>query len=332
MIGVSLFIALISAPSAHAAEVAQPYIDSLKQDYEIEQRATTGTATQEHIDKLKAKHGIEETSPSKEPAEPYIEELSQSHGITRETEGAEAQQPYIDSVLSKSGGSTHRGEGQPHIEALKNGKELEPKKLGTVHKSIALMVSAGGNIDVQAGSAQANSFESVYRPTKKYNPTVDISYEHHVFRDRVFGAFGPLGKLGIVHARGTGRINRSGAETDVKFQLLGIPLSAGLSYRAIQPRFVVPFAQVAATAIPFWETRDDAKPLRKGLAYNYTATVGVGFSLDWIGRQNAWDRYDDYGILHTYIVVQHQILRPLFGLGRVDFTSSTTMAGLNFEF
>jgi hypothetical protein len=136
--------------------------------------------------------------------------------------------------------------------------------------------------------------------------------------------------VGVVHARGTGRINRTGAETDVKFQLLAVPVSAGISYRAIQPRFVVPFAQVAAVGIPFWETRDDAKPAHKGLAYSYSTTVGVGLSLDWIGRQNAWDRYDDYGILHTYIVIQQQWLRPL--LGKVQFSSSTLMAGLNFEF
>ena len=317
---------------ADAAEVGQPYIDELKRDHEIEERSSKDPASQEYIDELKAKHGIEQVGPSKQPSEPYIEELSKTHGLERAHPQAEVSQPYIDSLLGKAGGSTPRKEGQPYIEALKSGKELEPKKIGTVHKAMGIVASTGGNLDVQAGSAQANSFDSVYRPTKKYNPTVDVYYEHHLIRDRIWGAFGPIARLGIVHARGTGRVNRSGAETDVKFQLLALPLSAGVSYRAIQPRFVVPFVQGAVVTIPFWETRDDDKPTRKGLAYSYSATVGVALSLDWLGRQNAWERYDDYGILHTYIVVQHQVLRPLFDLGRVDFKSSSTMAGLNFEF
>ncbi len=213
---------------------------------------------------------------------------------------------------------------------MKSGLELKPKFRGKAKRAIGIAVATGTNLDVSSTSAQANSFESVYRTEKKYNPTVDLYYEHYLFRDRRYGAFGPVMRFGIVTTKGTGRFTRFNSETDVKFTFIALPFAAGITYRAIQPRFIVPFGQLALVGIPFFESRNDDKKSKKGITSSYSYTVGVAMNMDWIARDNAWERYDEHGILHTSLFAQMQVLNPL--AGKVDFSSRTLMAGLNFEF
>ena len=295
---------------------AQPYLDTLikKNNLTPPQSKTTGSTPRVEI-------------------QPYLDSLH--HSISNDSNEASEQsqkdvQPYLDSLSDKLPLSAAPKEGQPYLEALKDGQELKPKMKGQVHRSAGLTVATGGSFAASSNSSQANSFESVYRTQIKYNPGIDTYFEYQVIRDRFWGAVGPVAHAMFFYESGYGRFTKHDSESQVNFKLVSVPLSAGVSYRAIQPRLIVPFAQFCGTIVPSYESRDDDKPARRAMSYGFHLNYGIAFGLDWIGRKNAWDRYADYGILHSYLVVQQVYLHTLSGA--INFRYNVTTAGLAFEF
>lgn len=320
---------LAAASSAFATEASQPYIDKLKEESRVGDKAPSDG--EPYIEEMRAKNALGPREGGSPGEQPYMDKLMRDTGLQKPAAIDGVAEPHLDAIRRNPDmPPTEDHAGQGHIESIKKGLELKAKFKGPVRNAAGISVATGGDLELSSTSAQANSFSSIYRPEKKYNPTVDVHYEHHFLRDHLWGAFGPIGRVGVVTARGTGRFSRRNEETDVKFSFLAIPVSGGIVYRAIQPRFFVPFGQLAVVGIPFTESRGDSKASRRGLAFSWSYTLGASVSMDWISRSNAWSRYDEYGILHTYLVFQMQNLRPL--AGRVDFRSNTLMAGLNFEF
>jgi hypothetical protein len=82
--------------------------------------------------------------------------------------------------------------------------------------------------------------------------------------------------------------------------------------------------------LPFYESRSDPAPDLRGMSYGATTILGVALNMDWLGRDQAWDRYDAYGILHTYLVAQYQYLHTF--LGAVTFEYGGAYGGFLFEF
>lgn len=296
--------------------------------------STESDKIQPYIEKLKAK---DKSTVLSEPGlvQPYIDSLKHDHPAQEESTQSNQGQPYIDSLNSKSNeknGSSggHPTDGQPHIEALKEGLQLKPEMKGTVRNAATVTIVATGDFDIQGRNAQANSYQSVYAPQKKYNPGIDVAIERHIFRNRFAGAFGPFFRTGAYFQKGYGRFTRYNSESDVNFRFLAIPMGVGLGYRAIQPRFVVPFVQVGVSGIFFNESRDDDKPSKRGYSTAANLNYGINLSLDWIGRRDAWARYDEYGIFHTYLTIQQMHIKTI--RGDVDFRFHMTLAGLSFEF
>ncbi len=305
----------------------QPYLDKL-----LEKDALEGD---ESILKLPRNRKPLVTEPNE--MQPYMESLKRENEKESKDEPRspdnDPKQPYLDKLLNKD---EHKSEKQDpnnpeaYIQSLKDGKELQPKKDKKVQNTAQVGLMVAANFDFTGGSKQANSFESVYSTKKKFNPGFDFSYERQVFRDPVIGAFGPHLRVTGLFFKGTGRFTKLGAESETKFSFLALPIGAGVGYRAIQPRLIVPFAQAGLMAIPFMETRDDDQSSRKGISSSYHLVAGVQLSLDWIGRKDSWDRYDAYGILHTYLSAQYMIARPL--TGAVDFKMELFFVGFGFEF
>jgi hypothetical protein len=331
----ALGVSLLFSPQLWAQQPVQPYIDEMQKEEALGQ--SEGSRDQSsHIEKLQRKAQKNQVDPEPAGIQPYIDALQSSDKSNKnKADSDQTASGYSETLRQKYGDEDADGQAagkgmQPHIDAINSGKNLEPKYKGKAMHSAGISVAVVTNLDISSTSAQANSFESVYRTKVKYNPTVDLYYERYLLRDRRYGAFGPHMRFGIVTTKGSGRFTVRNQESDVRFRFVAFPIAAGVVYRAIQPRFIVPYGQAALVGIPFFESRNDDKKTKRGITSSYSMTFGVAVNMDWIGRRNAWERYDEHGILHSSVFVQQQFLRPL--AGRVDFSSTTTMMGFGFEY
>ncbi|MEW6057153.1 MAG: hypothetical protein AB1540_11115 [Bdellovibrionota bacterium] len=306
----------IACAADRASGEVQPYIDKVKEKYGIESRswkASTGTPTEKETAEAASVPRAQVPGDS-QSTQPYIESLKRQHGI--ETRAADSP---------ASGGV------QPYIESIKAGRELKPKMKEKVDQAAGINVMVRDNFNVAGGSGQANPFNRVYNTEGRYNPAFNLFYEKQFLRSRALGALGVVGHLGFITAKGKGVFTNTGARSDdTNFRFTAVPITAGLSYRLVQLRFLVPFVQVSGALIPFLETRDDGEKTRKAMSRGYTLVGGAALNLDWIGRRNAWQRYDDHGILHTYLVARVESLKTLSG--DLNFNHTGTYVGLMFEF
>lgn len=219
---------------------------------------------------------------------------------------------------------------QPYIESLKAGKTLEPKYKKTVNQAAGLSIVTSNSFHVTSDKLQANSFDAVYTPGDKYAIGVDLFYERQVFRHWLAGAIGPIFHLNLIALKGKGIFTRFGnTSDDTIFNFYAVPLTAGLSYRFILGRFIVPFAQYSLAGIPVMETRDDGHPTRRAIATGSMTVFGVALNMDWLGRRSAWNQYQSSGIMHTYLSLQRESLRTKTGPFILDYDA--TYAGLTFE-
>jgi hypothetical protein len=290
---------------------------------------------QPYIEKLKKKHNIK--SPPREESLPPAPE--QKPAAT----GEESIQPYLDKLQKQTVDSKQvidtptpepRGEStevQPYIESLKQGKELKPRIKESVRSVIGIGIVASSKFRIRSDKVQANNFDSVYEPNNKYSPSVDLFYEYHLIRNRYFGGLGLLGRVNAVSIKGKGVFSSTGVQTtDTRFRLTAVPVTLGVGYHATQLKYIMPFVQAGLVGIPLLETRDDQKPSRRSLSRGYSATIGSAFNLDWIARRDAWNQYDNHGILHTSLMVEWHFLRTISG--PVDFNYDGLFIGLMFEF
>ncbi|MBI2604576.1 MAG: hypothetical protein HYW49_00705 [Deltaproteobacteria bacterium] len=219
---------------------------------------------------------------------------------------------------------------QPYIESLKAGRKLEPKYRKTVNQAAGLSIVTSNSFHVTSDKLQANSFDAVYTPSDKYAIGVDLFYERQVFRHWLAGAIGPVFHLNLIALKGKGVFTRFGSTSDdTIFNFYAVPVTAGLSYRLIVGRFIVPFAQYSLAGIPVMEMRDDGHPTRRAIATGNMTVFGVALNMDWLGRRSAWDQYQSSGILHTYLSLQRESLRTKTGPFAFDYDA--TYAGLTFE-
>lgn len=285
----------------------QPYIDSLKEKYDL--RPTPEPPAPAPIQAQPLKPSLD----NPQDVQPFIEELRTKEGLPPPPE------------------SKANGEVQPYIESLKHGRELEAVMRPKVHQAFGFSFVASNTFNIKSSKVQANTFEQVYNPNDKYSPSVDVFYEYQLWRNHYTGSLGLVGHLGMIYNKGRGIFTKTGApSSDTEFKFYSMPVSIGGSYRFVQGRFVVPFIQLMATAIPILETRNDDHPSRKGISRAYNVTGGVALSLDWISRRDAWAQYDAQGILHTYLVGQLEFLRTI--TGPIAYNYNGTYLGLAFEF
>jgi hypothetical protein len=295
----------------------QPYIESLKEKYDIKP----------------AQH--EEAAPTRPPVK-SSETLPEDHFSTNPKE----VQPYIESIKIREGlepdplrapPSNNPNEVQPYLESVKAGRELEPKFRKTVNQAAGFSIGASSHFNVSSDKVAANSFNTVYNTDTRYAPAADVFYEREVFRNHYIGAFSLTGRFNFILLKGHGIFTREGITSqDTNFRFYALPVSIGAGYRFLQARFFQPFVQGAMTGIPMIETRDDQHPSRRAISRAASAVVGGAISLDWISRKDAWAQYDMNDILHTYLVLQGEIMRTLSG--PVAFNYDGFYAGLMFEF
>ncbi|MBI3555989.1 MAG: hypothetical protein HY074_06985 [Deltaproteobacteria bacterium] len=323
----SLALAIMMCPGfARAAapvdysnpDQVEPYIESLKKKYDIKPRPLT-EAPRPAEAKTPAAENIENKAPLTDPNEvqPYIENLRRKNGLAPE---------------APLRGSSNPGAVQPYIESIKKDPELEPKFKNTVNTAAGFSFVASNQFKITSNKdIQANTFESVYSPDSKYAPSADVFVERQLYRNRYVGALGVVGHLNVISIAGKGVFTKTGATSpDTTFRFLAIPVSVGVSYRFLQMRFIDPFISLSAVAIPFLETRNDDHPSRRAMSRGYNVTGGLAFNLDWITRKDAWEQYDNNGVLHTYLLAQLEVLRTLSGA--VNFAYNATYIGLMFEF
>jgi hypothetical protein len=295
----------------------QPYIESLKQKYDIR------PAPQQEV------------TPTRPPVK-ASESLPEDHFSTNPRE----VQPYIESIKIKEGleheslttpPSNNPGEVQPYLETLKAGRELEPKFRKTVNQAAGFSIGASSHFNVSSDKVTANSFNTVYNTDTRYAPAADVFYEREVYRNHYVGAFSITGRFNFILLKGHGIFTREGVTSqDTNFRFYALPFSIGGGYRFLQARFFQPFVQASMTGIPMIETRDDQHPSRRSISRAASGIIGGAISLDWISRKDAWAQYDMNDILHTYLVLQGEIMRTISG--PVVFNYDGFYAGLMFEF
>lgn len=304
----ALSVSEAQAQTLQSADEVQPYIESVKKKYGVK-------PPREEPEALSSETTVQ---PEAGPIQPYIDKMK-----------AQIRESEAESRSEKTGGSSDSI--QPYIETVKKGKELEPKYRTSVRNAAGIAVLASSDFDIKSNQVQANSFDTVYEPNRKYVPGVDLFYEYQFLRDRTWGSLGVVSHLKVFVARGKGIFtNRQERSDDTKFRFTAVPVSLGLGYRFLMGRLVVPFAQLSMVGTPILESRDDQKPSRRSISHGYTSTLGVALSLDWISRRDAWTRYDAYGALHTYLTLQWERARALGGPVAVNYNA--LFAGLGFEF
>ncbi len=308
LFGISLGPVLAAEPDYSNSDQVQPYIETLKQKYDIKPRPLT-EAPRAAEPKVAPAESIE--------SKPVLSDPS-------------VVQPYIERLLRQDGAGRPDG-AQPYIESIKKNPELEPKFKGTVNMAAGFSFVASNQFKLTSSKVQANSFEAVYSPDSKYAPSADLFVERQLYRNRYVGAFGIVGHLNVITIQGKGVFTKSGASSpDTTFRFMAFPVSIGASYRFLQLRFIDPFISLSAVGVPFIETRNDDHPSRRGMSRGYNVTGGLAFNLDWITRKDAWAQYEDNSVLHTYLMAQLEFLRTISG--PVDFAYNGTYIGLMFEF
>lgn len=331
MILASLAATLFVASGAMAAapidysktDQVEPYLETLRKKHEIPTKAWPPKDLPPSNEQGSGPHRPTPAEISKQPkdVQPYLESLREQGLI----------EPSRDAVTKPPVGSKDPGQVQPYLETVKKGVELEPKYRKTVDQAAGFAIVASNKFNLKSDKVEANTFEAIYTPSEKYSPSADLFYERQLYRNHYVGAIGLVAHLNVIWTKGKGIFTRSKAPaTDTEFRFMAFPFSVGGSYRFTQLRFVQPFIQLAAAGLPYVETRNDDRPSRKGISRGYHVNGGAAFSLDWISRKDAWNRYDSQGIMHTYLVAQMEWFRTLSGA--VDFSYDGTYVGLLFEF
>lgn len=219
---------------------------------------------------------------------------------------------------------------QPHIEALKAGKVLQPKVSKKTKNGAGLLANLGTNFNVGSSKQEANNFDKVYTPGDKYAIGFNLFYEYHWLRHPTWGTFGPIGHLSIISLKGKGLFTNLGTKSDdVTYNFYTTPLTVGASYRFTAMRLFVPFVNFGPTAIPMYEKRDDGGNPRRAISAGHTLGFGGSLNLDWISRSSWWDSYDSNGILHSYLIFQRQMLKT--ETGNVSFNFTSNYLGLMFD-
>lgn len=323
LLGIAFVLVLLALPNTYAAtedltnaREVQPYIESLKDKYGIKPKITEAPSQPQAEPQPKIEKPPLDLNPQE--LQPYIEHLRSGQEL-----------PPPESKLPTDDPSRV----QPYIQSVKAGRELKPEITKKVESAAGLSIVASNKFNITSTKVQANPFDDVYNPEGdgKYNMGFDLFYERQLFRSRTYGSIGPVFHATIITAKGKGIFTRTGIQSqDTNFHFYAMPISLGASYRLVQTRFVVPFVQIAAMGVPVIETRDDGKPSRKGISSGVNTVAGVALNLDWISRKNAWDQYDYYGVLHTYLVAQLEYIRSI--KGPVSFNYNGLYIGLMFEF
>jgi hypothetical protein len=315
-----LYHSAISTPANAATdsvESTEPYLESLRKKEGIKSRPWNSDSPSIAKPAAPVQPSVQPAPTSNDPKEvsPYLEKLREENSLNDQTKipTPNAENP------------------QPYIEAVKAGHELEPNFRKRVQWAAGVSLVAANHFQIHSKSAEANSFDAVYNPYNKYNPSFDVFTEYQFLRSRYLGSLGVVAHLNFITMKGNGIFtSQHVASTDTEFLFLAFPVSAGLSYRLVQTRFLVPFVQASGVAIPFMESRNDDKPTRRALSRGLSLVGGVALNLDWISRKNAWDQYDANGVLHSYLVLQVESLKTLSG--EVAFNYTGTYGGLMFEF
>lgn len=292
-----------SAPSSDPAKV-QPYIESLKQKYDI--------------------------TPQMKPVLPPPAPLAAPATTQVFSSDPQKVQPYIESLREREGlGPPSVPGAQPYLESLKAGKELQPRFPKEIKWTMGLAAVATNKFKVTSETAQAHDFSSVYNIDNDYSLGIDLSFEHEFFHNPYAGAFGLVSHVGVIMPQGYGFF-RNGSPSDTRFKFIAIPVSVGAGYRLAQLRYVVPFVQLMAVAVPFLETRDDGGDDKRGWSRGVNAVGGVAFNLDWMWKKGRWEAYADAGIIHTYLVAQIEYIRSI--ASKVNFDYDGGYVGFMFEF
>ncbi len=220
---------------------------------------------------------------------------------------------------------------QPYIESLKAGYELKPKFAKKVRNGAGVSLMTDNNFSVDSTSNKSNNFDNVYHTADKYNLSLKFFYEKQFLRDAGFGSLAPIITGHAIVLKGKGMFTKRGTTSDdTVMQFNAAPVFAGISYRFIAARFLVPYVQASFGGIPMLEQRNDGKPARRAITSAHNFTLGIAINLDWLHRSSAWDQYIDNEVLHTYFTFEKIYIRSHFGT--VGFDYDATMAGLTFEF
>ena len=293
--------------------------------------AESSVSSEPYLEKLRQKHHLKPTMPDwNKPVEKSG--LNNEERALHNTPQA-LETPHLDALReqAKERKSVDANTEKPYIETLKQGHKLKPRYERDVRHGFHFTLGTTSSFNVKSDSNQSNAFESVYNTASKYNPGILVGYEYQFYRSPYVGSFGLHFESGAIWSNGYGRFTTLGASNeDVKFRFMAFPLTVGGVYRFIQPKLVVPFAQIGAMALPIMETRNDGRQSRRSLSRGYSAALGDNLNLDWISRKDAWTTYDTNGILHSYLTFQLQRIQTI--ASSVQMTYSGLYAGFTFEY
>jgi hypothetical protein len=335
--GVALLLVagMLRGAAAFAEDATvSPYIDQLREEMKDKGQPTADLKRDDsqpdpYIQNLKQKMR-EKDAKSAQPEESYTERLKQELGPEPKTpSGSYTEQEKARLGPDQTGGA---------IAAVKEGRsELHAKKIGEIHNAVGMRMGASITRDITAANS-LQAFSNIYG--SNFAPDLTLFYEYQPWHSEWYGNIGLFGQLGLGYYHGNGTFQfpvhnattggTFGNVSDTKFQFFTVPVTLGADYRFNLFRLVRPFVMAGATAVGFYEDRNDGGDSHTADSFGYYASGGVNILLDWISSGASWDLYAEHGIKHYYVTLDYSRLQTVSG--SVNVTVSGLYGGLTFEF
>ena len=257
----------------------------------------------------------------KKPTQGYSDYLKQKAQNANETQPQESSEGYTqklkNELTSDDAGARANESTGGAIQALKEGRsELKLERPGKIKANFSFKLGAKLSRDLQNRGGSSANFQNIYG--NGWFPDLAFTYEVFPFYDEIFGNLAVWGGLGAQFERGKGQFVTAlsvegktngksfGTTSATEFRFYGIPVLLGLKYRMNLLKYLRPFAAGGPAAIGMLEYRNDEKPSHRAVAFGYHASVGVSLLMDWIGRSQSWELYDNYGAKHYYFTFEYQ--------------------------
>lgn len=326
----AIFLTLaIAEPKPAAEPIAQPFIDEVKQSLGPEAPQKKGQGSHPYIDKIKGELESREPPQENTDRQPFIESVIESIKETEPLAGP-TRQPL----------TSYTAEEKKKLLSQKPIGSLQPIVKEDIRQAFGLQIATVERRNVTATEEfSAHDFRDIY-PTQ-FVPDLALFYHYHPFHSEVFGNVSLVARFGLTFFNGTGLFTSSRLSNPVtgqtfsqvsktKLRLVSLPAVLGASLRFNLLKYLRPYITAGPAFMLLIETRDDGGDTKRALARSLYTAIGVSLLLDWVSADSRWHSYAEFGIQHTYFIIEYIRYNPL--ASPIRYESSGVYAGFSFEF
>lgn len=179
-------------------------------------------------------------------------------------------------------------------------------------------------------NGEGKEFVDVYRDDN--NPILLFNYAKPLTK-KFLGRIQWDNELGVMFASGKGVFKDTGAESEIdKLKLFALPLTTGLLWtlQFSDHQIILPYARAGVGFTGYFEIDSDFKRPKLAASLLGQGSVGIGFSLSGISKNQAAKLDDEYGMNGMWLTIEYKNYAAISG--DYKFTSDFINAGLMMNF